>query len=155
MDPKERKALLRIIDANANRCREGLRVVEDVFRLYLEDGGMSRSLKRLRHGLEGAMLALATPRELLEARDAAADPGARTMTASEDSRRDLAAVLRANFRRSQESLRVLEETSKVLRRGQAAAFKGLRFRCYAIEKELDGELRGKKALRRRALPGKR
>ena len=32
---------LRIIDANCNRVREAIRVIEDVLRLYIEDPGLS------------------------------------------------------------------------------------------------------------------
>ncbi len=151
---QERRAVLRIIDANANRCREGLRVAEDIFRLGLEDGSVSRGLKELRHDLEKALKSLARSGELLAARDAANDPGSDVTTVSEGMRTGLTSVLRANLRRSQESLRVLEEASKLLDQSGAAAFKNMRFRCYAIEKELDGRL-SKTLLRRRALPGKR
>ena len=85
----------------------------------------------------------------------AADPGASGMAQGEGARENVDALLRANFRRSQESLRVLEEASKLVGRDGAAAFKALRFRCYALEKQLDGEMHAKESRRRRAVPGKR
>jgi hypothetical protein len=41
--------VLRLIDANANRAREALRVVEDYCRFVLNDETLSGSLKSLRH----------------------------------------------------------------------------------------------------------
>ena len=41
----------RILDANANRAREALRVVEDYCRFVLDDRFLSGELKRLRHDL--------------------------------------------------------------------------------------------------------
>ena len=47
--------LLRIIDAAANRAREGLRVVEDYVRFALDDRHLTEQLKRLRHNLAAAL----------------------------------------------------------------------------------------------------
>ncbi len=38
-------AVLRLLDANANRAREALRVLEDYARFVLDDGGLSGGLK--------------------------------------------------------------------------------------------------------------
>jgi len=124
---QERQAILCIIDANANRCREGLRVAEDIARLSLRQKTPSRGIKELRHGLERCLRKLAGHEELLSARNVAADPGADSMSAGELERQGLSSVLRANFRRSQEALRVLEETSKLIHAGSAAPFKGCAF----------------------------
>ena len=43
--PGERAAVLRILDASANRAREGLRVVEDFVRFSLDDAYLSELLK--------------------------------------------------------------------------------------------------------------
>jgi hypothetical protein len=151
---QERQAILCIIDANGNRCREGLRVAEDIVRLSLRQKTASRGIKELRHGLELGLRRLAGHEELLSARNVAADPGADSMTPGELERQGLSAVLRANLRRSQEALRVLEEISKLIHSGSAAPFKRLRFRCYEIEKELDGRL-SKTLARSRTISGKR
>jgi thiamine-phosphate pyrophosphorylase len=45
----ERSVVVRIIDVNANRCAEGLRVVEEIARFSLEDGGLTGRLKEIRH----------------------------------------------------------------------------------------------------------
>ena len=47
-------AVLRILDANANRAREALRVVEDYARFVLDDAALSGELKQLRHDLATA-----------------------------------------------------------------------------------------------------
>jgi thiamine-phosphate pyrophosphorylase len=41
--------VLRILDANANRAREALRVIEDYARFALDDERVCGSLKQLRH----------------------------------------------------------------------------------------------------------
>ena len=45
---------LRILDANFNRAREALRVVEDYARFHLNDDSLSGELKQLRHDLATA-----------------------------------------------------------------------------------------------------
>ena len=40
---------LRLIDANLNRLREGIRVVEDIFRYIYNNKQISTKLKSLRH----------------------------------------------------------------------------------------------------------
>ena len=50
-DPAYSRETLRIIDANLNRAAEGLRVLEDIARLGLNDASLSERLKTLRHEL--------------------------------------------------------------------------------------------------------
>jgi len=47
-------ALLRLLDANANRAREALRVLEDYARFVLNDPALSADLKSIRHTLAEA-----------------------------------------------------------------------------------------------------
>src|SRR5207237_10095456 len=75
----------RILDANANRAREALRVLEDYCRFVLADALLSRDLKELRHGLADALSAL-PPTLLLAARDTEADLGTGITTAREQER---------------------------------------------------------------------
>jgi thiamine-phosphate pyrophosphorylase len=68
--------LPRLIDANLNRAREGLRVLEDLARFELDDSALSERAKQIRHGIRTAAEALGISRqELLEARDTAGDVG--------------------------------------------------------------------------------
>src|SRR5439155_19014529 len=51
-------AVLRLLDANANRAREGLRVIEDYTRFVLNDGQLSAELKDNRHELSDVLTPL-------------------------------------------------------------------------------------------------
>lgn len=110
----------RIIDANLNRAREALRVLEDRVRFELNDARQTRRLHDLRHAV-GALADGMTMR-LLAARDTTGDVGAARPPGTGDR-------VTANFKRAQEALRVLEECGL----GRAAK---LRFEAYALEKEL-------------------
>ena len=132
--------ILRVLDANVDRCVEGLRVMEDVARFVLDDASLTGQLRDLRHRighavspLDAALLGARRPRE-----DVGADPGL-----PEESRLDLAQVVRANAKRTEEALRVLEEFSRLpqLSAGlDTAPFKAARFDIYEIEKKLAGRL---------------
>jgi thiamine-phosphate pyrophosphorylase len=126
--------LLRIVDANANRTREALRVVEDILRFWLEDGNLSRRLKRERHEISRSCDAL-LPQGLkgLGVRLTATDPGKGSMPASEARRRDVSELVVSNFRRAEEGLRVLEEVSKLVDVAACQRFKRARFRVYDLE----------------------
>ncbi len=54
-DPARAVDIGRILDASANRTREGLRVVEDYARFVLDDPGLTRRLKEVRHRLAEAL----------------------------------------------------------------------------------------------------
>lgn len=127
--------VLRIVDANSNRTREALRVVEDILRFSLEDGRLAAALKAERHRV-ARFCDQVTGRGLkgLEARDTAGDPGRDSMSPSEGSRRNLYEILLSNFRRAEESLRVLEEVTKLVDVGLARSLKRTRFRVYDLEK---------------------
>jgi thiamine-phosphate pyrophosphorylase len=127
--------VLRIIDANSNRTREALRVVEDILRFSLEDGRLAAALKDERHRVGRTCdLMLARGLKGLRARDTARDPGRGSMSPGEASRRNLSEILLANFRRAEESLRVLEEVAKLVDVRLATALKRSRFRVYDLEK---------------------
>lgn len=123
---------MRILDANANRCAEGLRVVEEIARFSMEDASLTGRLKDLRHRVRRSAEALA--RGALRHRDSVGDVGRGSETASELARSSLAAVARANFARAEEALRVLEEFGKLIDDGGSRVFKSLRFELYTIER---------------------
>ena len=126
-------ATLRLLDAAANRAREGLRVVEDYVRFALDDQHLTKLCKQLRHELTAALGRI--PREhLLAARETEADVGTVLTTPSEKNRADAAEVLAANFARLQESLRSLEEFGKLLDADLAAVFKQLRYQSYTLQR---------------------
>jgi thiamine-phosphate pyrophosphorylase len=123
----------RILDAAANRAREGLRVVEDYVRFALDDPGLTRRLKDVRHRLADAERGLgALP--LMGARDTPEDVGTHIMTPSEQVRENSRAVLTANFKRIAEALRSLEEYTKLIDVWLAGRFEVLRYDIYTLEK---------------------
>ena len=125
----------RIIDANCNRVREAIRVIEDVLRFLTEDAGLSSALKAERHEVTAACdVVLREDLEGLKAREVGTDPGRQSKTESEVSRAGYKDVLLSNFRRAEEGLRVLEETAKLVDAGLSQRFKRSRFRVYELEK---------------------
>jgi thiamine-phosphate pyrophosphorylase len=126
-------ALLRILDAAANRATEGLRVVEDSLRLAHDDRHLTSLAKQLRHEL-AETLARFPAADRHAARDTRHDVGTELSTPTEASRSDLAAVAAASFKRIEQALRSLEEYSKLIAADLGARFESLRYRCYTLEK---------------------
>jgi thiamine-phosphate pyrophosphorylase len=133
--------IYRIVDANLNRAREGIRVVEEVARLYLDDAALSSKLKKLRHELTGVARKSFDEKKLLLFRNSQGDVGAEGMGSLEKKRADLGSIVQANLRRSQEATRVLEEFGKLINPDSARAFKSIRFRLYILEQEIQSLLR--------------
>lgn len=121
---------LRLIDANLNRLREGIRVVEDIFRYVYNNKDIASKLKELRHKSR-----IDIYDKLLDSRDIKNDV-LKTTTASEQSRDDLNSILIANFKRAQESSRVLEEVCKLDSNNNSEVFKYIRYELYDLEKAL-------------------
>jgi thiamine-phosphate pyrophosphorylase len=131
----DQTATLRILDAAANRAREGLRVLEDYARFALDDAHLTRRLKECRHALREALASL--PVEgLLRSRDTNADVGTTISTPSEASRQSAADVAWAAFKRAQEALRSLEEFGKLLSPTAANRLEQIRYELYTLEKGL-------------------
>ena len=132
---------MRIIDANINRASEGLRVLEEVARLVLDDAGISRQLKNMRH--EMVKIDLSLQQQFLRARNSEGDVGIDIEAAGEQKQRDLPTIIVANSRRVQEALRVLEELAKTPEINlDTEKFKKARFELYTIEKNLFSGLSG-------------
>ena len=130
------KRLARLLDANFNRAREGLRVCEDVLRFVKNSKTGAMELKQIRHRIS-AILKRSSYSALLAARDSDGDVG-RGLEPLEDARRDWRDLYAANLQRSKEAVRVLEEVSKLQRSAAAGAFKKIRFQIYAHEKKFAG-----------------
>jgi thiamine-phosphate pyrophosphorylase len=132
--------LARIIDANANRAREALRVMEDAARFALDDADLCATLKLLRHDLRLALEGLAAEGldrgHLLASRDTPGDVGTAISTDAENTRHGLAGVVAAAAGRLTEALRSMEEAAKVLAPGGGTAFEALRYRAYDAERRL-------------------
>lgn len=130
---------LRIIDVNLDRTGEGLRLLEDIARFQLDDAGLTRQLKDMRHELTAISPSLG--RQLLEARHADADIGRDMQAGGQAGHRDLEAAISANARRVQQSLRVLEELARMPDIDlETERFKQARFALYTIERQLISKL---------------
>lgn len=132
-DPARAVDIGRILDASANRAREGLRVVEDYARFVLDDPGLTRRLKEVRHRLAEALRGF-DPDLLIGSRDTREDVGTHIMTPSEQVRENPRAVLTANFKRIAEALRTLEEYGKLVDVWLSGRFEVLRYDVYTLEK---------------------
>ena len=127
----------RIIDSNLNRLAEGLRVLEDIARMILDNVALTQQLKTLRHDLIRGDLSFSL--ELLSSRNSAEDVGARLEVEGESRQKDLPLIVVANSRRAQESLRVLEEIAKLPATDfklDSEKFRMARFELYTLEQEL-------------------
>ncbi len=122
--------LYRVIDANLNRLKEGIRVIEDIMRYRDNNKTLSKQLKNLRHRAR-----VNETIELLKYRDSINDV-LRTSSKSELNRSDTLSILTANFKRGQESSRVLEELYKLENIEYSENFKYIRYELYNLEKEI-------------------
>lgn len=128
------KKIFRIIDANANRLREALRVCEDIARFILSDKKRTQKFKLLRHKVFLVIKKFDDNAGILaKFREPEKDIGKKTIK-SETKRRDVADIFKANIKRAEESVRVLEEFSKLLKPSYSDSFKAIRFDLYSLEK---------------------
>lgn len=128
------RAVYRIFDANYNRAVEGIRVLEDTARMLFDDVDLTSSLKELRHDFTAVIRSdPALQNAMIECRGSERDVLRNGETESEKTRTGIDAIIRANARRAEEAMRVLEEYSKLLPEGSSARFKEIRFRLYDIE----------------------
>lgn len=126
-------SVARIIDANLNRVKEGLRVCEEITRFLANNRRLTSSFKDLRHRLDSALKHLPASRELLIERDVSSDVGRRIL-GRELKRAGVSGIFFANIQRVKESARVLEEFSKLYSEKAALIFKDIRYRIYELEK---------------------
>ncbi len=138
--------LARLLDAAANRAREGLRVAEDYCRFVLDDALLCGELKGMRHDLTAALAALPAG-ALLQARDTPGDVGTVLSTEAEAERASPAAVARASLKRLQEALRSLEEFGKLHGADHGRSLEALRYRSYTLEKAILGSGPARERLR--------
>ncbi|PPS41204.1 thiamine phosphate synthase [Chroococcidiopsis sp. TS-821] len=135
-------AVCRILDANLDRAREGLRIIEEWCRFGLNNAQFSGECKQLRQEL-----ATWHSPELRAARDTLGDPGTQLTHPQEQQRADLKSLLQANFCRVEEALRVLEEYGKLYHPQMGSVFKQMRYRVYTLESRLLGYERHQRLLR--------
>lgn len=129
------KKFYRIIDANINRAKEGLRVCEEITRFILDDRHLTSELKKIRHEIGAISKKLpASFLDLLEVRSSRKDVG-RDIYINELKRKNLPDIFFANIQRVKESIRVLEEFAKLANKSIAIEYKTIRYDIYEIEKK--------------------
>ena len=125
---KNNPPLLRTIDANINRFKEGIRVVEDILR-YEYDSPLAKELKNIRH------ITLPDYEKFIKYRDSKNDI-LKPSTKSEQTRTSIKDIIVSNLKRAQESARVLEESFKLYDIIISEKFKDARYKLYSLEKEI-------------------
>lgn len=126
---KENDKTWRLIDANLNRLKEGVRVIEDIARYLNDDTSLASKLKNIRHECK-----IDNYKDIIKSRDSINDV-LKNSTPSEMQREDINSILIANYKRTQESARVLEEIFKILNPILSENFKKIRYELYTLEKE--------------------
>ena len=119
--------LERLIDANLNRLGEGIRVIEDINRYIHNSKTITNQLKSLRHKLQKAhSIDRVIHRDII-------NDVQKNSTSSELTRLSLNDLIIANFLRTQESSRVLEESFKLKDVKLSELFKSIRYELYELE----------------------
>ena len=131
--PPSRQVLYRILDANLDRAREGLRILEEWGRFGLEDADLTAKFKHMRQTLGQWHCT-----EFRLARNTPGDPGTALTHPQESQRDSITSLLQANFSRVQEALRTLEEYGKLTSAELAANCKQLRYQLYTLESQVLG-----------------
>ena len=129
------RAIYRIIDANFNRTREGLRIAEEFCRFALNNEMLSSRCKQIRHHLSSVVGKL-DMQKLVTARDTENDIGRGIEIAEQMKRGGLEDCVTAGFARTTEALRVLAETAATLDAAVADNLERLRYDCYTLEKDI-------------------
>ncbi|TAF05617.1 MAG: thiamine phosphate synthase [Nostocales cyanobacterium] len=127
------QVVYRILDANLDRAREGLRIIEEWCRFGLNDADLAEACKHLRQEVSKWHTA-----QIRAARDTPGDPGTDLTHPQEEQRSSITSLLQANFCRVQEALRVLEEYGKLHDGNMGKAFKQMRYQVYTLESTLMG-----------------
>ena len=124
----EQRAIERLLDANLDRAREGLRVIEDWCRFGLARPDLVSRTKDFRQRLGRCHQA-----RYKLARHTATDPAAGMAHGAQAERQGAAAVVAANCGRVQEALRVLEEFGRGLPGPLAGEAAAIRYGLYDLE----------------------
>lgn len=128
------KIINRIIDANINRSKEGLRVCEEITRFIIDNRILTLEFKKIRHRIDTILRSLPANLTLLEERRSLKDVG-RNIYVNELKRENYQDIFFANIQRVKESIRVLEEFTKLINVNTAREFKKIRYEIYEVEKK--------------------
>ncbi|HUS72834.1 MAG TPA: thiamine phosphate synthase [Sedimentisphaerales bacterium] len=129
------RAVYRIIDANFNRGREAIRVIEDFCRFALNSTSLTSRAKQLRHELSAAIDKLDAGR-LIASRDTLGDVGVGKTVDKQLQRTDLRSSFTAGCKRLTEALRTLTEVTQTIDSGVASTIERLRYDAYTLEKDI-------------------
>ena len=133
------KGVNRIIDANINRAKEGLRVCEEIARFILDSRSLTSDFKSIRHKIDRIIRYPGVFVNLIGERKSLEDVG-RKIYINELKRIDYKDIFYANLQRVKESIRVLEEFSKLKNINIAVKFKKIRYDIYELEKKVAGKI---------------
>jgi thiamine-phosphate pyrophosphorylase len=125
----------RIIDANFNRAREALRVIEDYCRFVMNCAGLSGRAKELRHRLSAVIAGIDEGR-LLAGRDTSGDIGIGQKADSAIERKNIKDTLTAACKRLPEALRVMAETIRCENPAVSERIEEIRYAGYTLEKDV-------------------
>ncbi len=129
------RSVYRIIDANFNRAREAVRVIEEFCRFALNSGQLTERAKQLRHELSAAIDKLDAGR-LISSRNTLGDVGAGKTVDNQLTRSSLSDCFTAACKRLTEGLRTLAEMAQTINPAVAETIEKLRFTAYTLEKDI-------------------
>lgn len=129
------REIYRILDANFNRAREALRVIEDCGRFVLNDPAVTAMAKNFRSDLK-EMLDVLPHEEFIASRDTPGDLGREITSPTEPVRENIKDVATAACKRLTEALRTLEEYAKIVAPKQALELERMRYDAYTLEQRL-------------------
>lgn len=127
----ENQAIYRILDANLDRAREGIRIVEEWCRFALDNPSLAQECKVMRQTLANWHTAA-----IRSARNTPDDCGTGLSHPQEETRDTPQQLLQINLSRVQEALRVLEEYGKLYHPSMGSNCKQLRYQIYTLESNL-------------------
>ncbi len=129
--PNPDKKVAQLIDANLDRAREGLRVIEEWCRYVIQNKELITKIKDYRHQLGS------NHKEIYKsARSAYSDQGSGLTHPSQEERTNELQIVMANFARVQEALRVLEEFSRNSDQNLHKISSTMRYEIYQLEVEV-------------------
>lgn len=127
------KKIFMVIDANFNRAREGLRVIEDSLRFVYKNEMFLKEIKEIRHKFSKEFLKFFPSEKIKISRDIKEDIGKEI---DYPEKINFKKLIETNFLRVEEAIRVLEEYSKIINLSAFKFFHDIRFKIYEIEKKL-------------------
>lgn len=113
--------------------------MEEISRFILNNRNLTIGFKTIRHKIDATLKLLPPKKNLLKERESLKDIGF-SVCVNELKRKDIADIYFANLQRIKESVRVLEEFSKLVNQSCALRFKKIRYALYDIEKKAAGKI---------------